>query len=699
MQSRTLEAAIHQTEILLSRGEAKQAVETIQPAALALPGNAHVQLLAARAYRDLGNTEQSLARYKLAAASTKDAALWGEFVRELLRAGQKGRARKAASNAPLRGPEKKRLLDLAKTGLQTAAVAAGGVPEAKLEAIKGLLARGQLDAVAQEAGSLLETHPKSAFLHNVLGLVALASQDPVEAQTHFERTLQLSPSFAGAKGNLGLALTFQEKHEEAIAVLSKAAIESPKSLEVRTNLALAHLKSGDFESAALAADAALKIAPLDPDALGLIATAKNRLADYSSAESYLGKLRKLRPDDATVLVQTFIALEGLGRHDEALVYATQNESKSVDLLRRKGQLLSQIGRMDEAAAALRTVIEMNPQDANAYLNYGGLRTWRHDDPMLEKLEDFAANTTDVRFKGLGHYALAKAQLDLHQDGEVMPTLHTANKAQAASAQHGFDPALMEREVSELIETWDREAVAALADNGARSVAPVFIVGMPRSGSTLLDQILCAHPAFVGVGEDSVVSSFFPLQIEASPASIVEASRRGSEALRRVMQGSTQVVDKYLNNFLRIGALASAFPNARFLQTARDPRSVAFSIYSNAMKVDGHPHSTDLSHIAAFYLSYQQVMRHWHAVLGDRIREVSYEALVSDPERETRILLEWLGVPWDDACLQPRSGARRVKTLSSMQVRGEISTASIEKWRRFEDDLAPFITALEQAGEL
>lgn len=263
----------------------------------------------------------------------------------------------------------------------------------------------------------------------------------------------------------------------------------------------------------------------------------------------------------------------------------------------------------------------------------------------------------------------------------------------------YDTESAKRDVDNLASIWDAESFARISGIGALTVSPVFIVGMPRSGSTLLDQILCAHPKLCGVGEDSIVAEHFPVWIAPKADEIQNASRLGSEALRNFADSGQNVVDKYLNNFLRIGALAAAFPNAKFLETARDPRSIALSIYSNAMQVDGHPYSTDLGNIADYFLNYEKLMAHWHSVLGDRVRRVEYETLVDNPEPEIREIVSWLGLPWHDDCLKPNAVARRVKTISYTQVRSEISTKSVDRWRRFEDTLKPFIEKLEQAGRL
>ena len=146
--------------------------------------------------------------------------------------------------------------------------------------------------------------------------------------------------------------------------------------------------------------------------------------------------------------------------------------------------------------------------------------------------------------------------------------------------------------------------------------------------------------------------------------------------------TARYLDKYLFNFERLGMLSVAYPNAIFLKMRRDPRSIALSIYSNAMMVDAHPYSTRLEDIAAYFLHFERVMAHWHGFLSDRIVEVNYEELVNRPEEKVRELLRQVGLSWNDACLSPEEVAGRVKTLSMSQVRSGISNKPVEKWRRF-----------------
>lgn len=694
--SKPQEAVLLQAEHLLAAGQAQAAAQTISPLVQQAPRLVRAQVILARALRDLDQSDLALARFKAAAEASSDPARWQELVIELLKAGQKSRARAMAKKAPVKGPQKKALLDLAKTGLKATGLTSGGVAEGDLHAVKALVEAGQLGAAQDKANALLSRHPKSAYLHNILGICYLSQGDAQAAETHFRTTLQLSPDFTGTLSNLGLSLTLQDKLEEAIRILRQAVSNDPAAVDARTNLANAHLKANDFEQAEAQANKVLETAPDDLESLQIKTTALMKSQKYKEALDPLHKLNERLPGEPVVLAHIIRALEATNQDQAALDFAHRHKDVSPALARRYGALLAELGDIDQARAELREVLAEAPSDADAYLRYGAIGKWKADDPLYSRLRSFVESTDDHP-RGLAYFALAKAEMDLNNDSECMRLLHLANQAQAKIA--AFDLEKTVADFSLIKSNWSGSVLDDLVGAGVDSVAPIFVIGMPRSGSTLTEQILAAHPTIVGTGEDSVVSPFFEPGMLPEANKLIEAAKRGAAALRSVAKPDQRVVDKYLNNSLRLGALAAAFPNAVFVETIRDPRAIALSIYANPMRVVGHPYSTDLKNIAELFKLHTDLMSHWKGMLGNRIISITYENLVSDPEPNIRALIADAGLPWDDACLRPESVARRIKTLSYAQVRADIGTASSDRWRRFERDLEPFSKSLREAGLL
>jgi predicted Zn-dependent protease len=695
-----LKNAALQAEKLLAGGDPHGAIRLAEPVARAAPRQVGIHVLLARAHRDTGNTEAALAHFRMAAeASGADADRWGEFVLELLKAGQKGRARNAAQKAPVRPAQKKKLLELAKTGIARGGAALGGVDPADAQAIQALLRAGRIAEARGKARDLLAHHPRSAFVHNLLGLAALAEDDLEGAVESFRETLRISPSFSGAAANLGFALMRADRPGEAISVLSSAASHDPKAVDVRTNLATVYLEAGFNDEAAEQAGTLLKLAPGDRDGLRIRAIALNRSGRFQES---LPIIEKLSGDADRDLIGSlrFEALAGTGREDEAIEYARSLDRMRPELWQRFASLLAQTGRLQDARAELLDCIEANPEDHFSYLYYGSYARWTADDPLLDRLRALTPATvkrkTGERLEA-AYYARAKAELDLGNDGEVFPALDIANRLHGEN--YPFDARRFADDLQSIADIWTGEALAALSGAGVSGVRPIFIVGMPRSGSTLIDVILSAHPDVTSMGEDTVLTRAFPLELAADRKVVAQAANDGVERMTAAVGRSVRYLDKFLGNFQRVGSLAAAFPNAVFIQTARDPRSVALSIYSNAMKVRSHQYSTGLEAIGRFYVAYDRLMAHWRSVLGPRVIEVAYEDLVSDPEPRIRRLLQEVGLPWNEACLSPEKVRDRIKTLSLAQVRTGIHTGSVETWRRFEAELDPFTRILREAGVL
>lgn len=685
---------------LLAQGDANGAIKLAEQVALSAPKNADVQTLLAKAYRSLGETEIALSRFRAAAeASNGDLASWQEFVVELLKAGQKGRARNAAKKAPLKGSARKRLLDIANNGIQRGGAALGGAEQADVQAVQDLLRAGRLEEAHAMANLLVSDHPESAFVHNLLGVIALAEERLEDAATSFRQTLRLSPAFSGAAGNLGLTLTQQGKLGEAISVLNDAVAADPKSIDVRTNLANAYFEARFFPETVEQAEKLIKCAPDNYNCLQLMANALNKLGRYGEALPYIDRLAELN-DGPEVKLLRFEALAGSGAEDAALNFAASISGMREDLHLRYAELLAELGRFEEARKELMRILAANPENHYAYFRYGAFKRWTVEDPVLANLRDLTrSNVTASGYgrRGFAYYARAKAEMDLHNDPLVFPALDTANRLQSEGVP--FDPSRYHDKAQDIMGVWTAKTMEHLSGVGVMGARPILIVGMPRSGSTLIDRILSAHPEIASVGEDTVLDAVFPFDLPARREAVTHSANEGLSAMNGRVGRSARYLDKSLGNFQRVGMLAAAYPQAVFIWPRRDSRSIAFSIYSNAMKVKDHPYSTSLEGIAEFYLYCEKLMMHWKSLLGDRIVEVDYEDLASNPEPSIRSLLNCVGLAWDDACLSPELVPSRVKTLSLSQVRSAINAESVEKWRRFENELRPFTKALEVAGAI
>ena len=250
--------------------------------------------------------------------------------------------------------------------------------------------------------------------------------------------------------------------------------------------------------------------------------------------------------------------------------------------------------------------------------------------------------------------------------------------------------------------YDADLLAAGRGLGLSTAAPIFVVGMPRSGSTLIEQILSAHPEVRALGETAVLPRLLergalfagPAPMSPDRAALRALARRYLEAIRaRGWRGAGRFVDKTLENYLHVGAIALMFPNAVILHAVRDPLDTCVSCWRQLF-AEGAETLYDLAEIGAEYVAYRQTMEHWRAVLPGRVIDVDHEALVADPERRIRWLVtEAAGLTWDDACLAFDTAGEAARTASSVQVRQPIFRTSLQRWRRYEARLGPLIEAL------
>lgn len=690
-------AALRQAERCLASGDAAGAIRLGEGLLGALPKHPALHVILAHAYRRDGRVEEALARFRSAAElAPADPARWAEFVTALLEAGQKGRARKVAQKAPLKGPAKKSLLDLAKSGPK-AGPATGGVPPAALSEVQRLIQSGRTAEARDTAETLLQDHPGSAALTNLLGIIALTEGDAATAEAHFARTLEISPDFAGAAANLGLALIRQNRPDPAIAVLKRATELDPAAPGPQKNLALACLENRSFLAAAAHAETLLSIVSDEPDGLTILATASRELRRFDTALAAIDRLENVKGETEASLRLRFDTLADAGRIEEARTIAGAHRATSRTLRAEHARLTAQLGDVEAARAEMAAMIGEDPGDRDAWYRYGLYTDWRADDPLLPGLREAAERTKpDDHAADAVHYARAKAEFDLGNDDAGFTALETANALRGRGLTYDVDAEEARR--ANLEARWTKETLAALDGAGEPGIAPIFIVGAPRSGSTLVEHVIAAHPAVTSIGEDTFAGQFFPLDIASDRTSIRDAADAAARVFREVAGPEGRLLDKYLHNFWRLGPLAAAFPEARFVHTRRDPRAVAFSIFANRMD-RGHAYANDLSHIAEFHLVLHRLMAHWDTILGDRLIPVDYEALVADPEPGIRALIRALGLPWDDACLRPEAVRKRVKTLSVAQVRSGIHNRSVARWQRVERHLRPFTDILEKAGVL
>jgi tetratricopeptide (TPR) repeat protein len=371
-----------------------------------------------------------------------------------------------------------------------------------------------------------------------------------------------------------------------------------------------------------------------------------------------------------------------------------------------GSFYRTIGQLDSARGLFAQAIALDPRDGGFYYNLAEVTTLTADDPHLAAMEQLAgaAASLPVHSATCLHFALAKAYRDLGRHDDSFAHLARGN---ALKRRHvAWDEAEAFRRFDRLRAVFDRALFAGKAGSGFSSEVPVFIIGMPRCGSTLVEQILASHPAVHGAGEVRDLGALadrlrgadgaevFPEAMRsASPEQLTDLGKAYVAGLRGRGRGAARIIDKDLSNFYFLGLVRLALPEARIIHVTRDPIDTCFSCYATLFELGQH-FTYDLGELGRYYHGYAAMMTYWREVLPPGgMLEVRYEALVGDPEAEARRLVAFCGLPWDARCLAFHRTQRPVATASAAQVRQPIFQTSRGRSAAYRAHLGPLIAAL------
>jgi tetratricopeptide (TPR) repeat protein len=528
-----------------------------------------------------------------------------------------------------------------------------------------LLQEGKFTAAITALRQAVRLDPGDAKSHGALGLGLLRSDRLTEATASLELAIVLEEGVVATQYHLAVALDRQGLKNRAIAAYRRAAELAPELAEAHRRLGELLEAEGDAENAAQSYRHAAACAP----------------------DSTAGRL----------CLAGALMLEGDRREAEAVLRrAIELDPESDPLHTVLGDLLSTQGHFDEAITAYDRAIELNASRAPAHLNAVLVRKCTEADrprlePMLSSLRD-PSLSGEYRMKL--HFACGKLLDDLAEYQEAMQHFETANRLRGR--QMKFNRLVFSRHCDGLAERFTPAFFAANRELGLDDETPLFVVGMPRSGTTLVEQILSSHPAIGAGGE----LPFWPRRPSSpgianatllTPEAAHDLSRDYLALLRRLEPQAFRVTDKAPFNFHRLGLIHLLLPKARVIHCRRHPVDTCLSMYFLQFS-ERIEFVSDKGDLAFAYRQYARLMEHWRAVLPpDRFIDVDYEDLVANREAITRRLIAFTGLGWHDACLEPERNERVVTTMSMWQARQPVYTTSVARWRRYE----PWLGELRQ----
>jgi tetratricopeptide (TPR) repeat protein len=591
-----------------------------------------------------------------------------------------------------------------------------GSPDAQRNLAKALTIQGRVDEAIDAYLRAIALRPDWADAHFNLAELYQSAGQLEKALAEYRRVSKLKPDMFESHNNMANILRGMGRWDESIAAYKRALQLKPTNAAVHFNLGQAFQAADRLEEAMAEFKRTIQSEPDHFAAHASMAMVLATLQRFEQATKYHAAAAAIQPEAA----YTHLAMGEILLHKLDATAAIEHYRRAVEIdpdnaatWNRLGMALRAAGRFDEAADCFRRVLAIQPGSATGYKGLVATGRVGSDSKDIEKLTamiNHSILTSEERIS-IG-FALGKMLDDADRYEEAFGRFAEANglvKQQRELTGERYNPAVMHSMVDELIKIYTPSFFEARREWGDPSEVPVFVVGMPRSGTTLVQQIAASHPQAHGAGELRDIN-----QIEQSggrtdltstamgwsPEPIRKAAEQYLRHVRELNPTASRVVDKMPGNVLALGFICTLFPRARVILCRRDPRDNCLSCFFQLFAT-GNLFAFDLAHCGENYLATDRLMEHWKRVLPLRMLEMQYESVVADLEGQSRRLIEFLGLPWDPACLEFYRAKNTVLTASVWQVRQPIYSSSVGRWRHYEKHLGPLLEVLgrgERPGE-
>ncbi len=641
------------------------------------------------------------------------------------------------------------LINLYKQGRLPEALVKGATLSAKysdvasLDNILGVVnaQMGQLDAALRHYKKALSARPDYAEVHNNMGNALSRMGKHAEAIDHFQEALQATPDYVAAHNNLGNAyyeagryeeavasfadalrikpdyaeahnnhgnvLMDMDKLEDALASFARAIQYNPSLVQAYNNIGNAFRALGRYDEAIQNYAKAIQIYPGYANAHTGLGNALNDQGLHRQAIDSISRGIQLNPDSAAAHSDLGNALSDAGRHEEAVKSyhaALKINPEFVEVHSNLGNALGEFGDYKAAIASYDEALRLRPEFAQAHYNLSKHKKYTDDDPqfaqMLERLEDPDISENERMYLS---FALGKVYEDIGDVDQSFEYLSQGNRLR--KEELGYDIRSDQAHFAQIKALFSGEDLPAPGDKelaAGSAKQPIFIVGMPRSGTTLTEQILASHSQVFGAGELQAAGRIL-IPVLRSMA-VVGTQEIGADVIANLRQtylgelgeiGNAElfITDKMPANFKWIGFLLTAIPKAKIINLQRDPAASCWSMFK--LLFSGNGYTNDLVDLAEYYLLYEDLMEFWRQKFPQQIYDLNYEALTEDQEQETRRLLEYCGLPWEEQCLDFHKTKRTVRTPSGKQVRKKMYTGSSDAWRQYEAHLQPMLSVLNR----
>ena len=660
----------------------------------------------------VGKVQEALPFFKTALeANPATAQFWLSYINTLIKLDQLVDAKALLDQAKSKGAKGDGFDELEQRLKGVAGVPVGKASKVQQpsqnqqQSVINLYNQGKLQQALEQATVLLQQFPSSSSLYNISGAVYKGLGQLDASVGAYKKALSIKPDYAEAYYNMGVILKHQGKLEEAIEACNKALVIKPDNAEAYNNMGIALQEQGKLEESIEAYNKALAIKPDYADAyynMGGTLQEQRKLED--ALEAY-NKALAIKPDYAEASNNMGGTLKEQGKLEEAI--EAYNKALAIkpdyaEAYNNMGVTLQNQGKPEAATEAYNKALAIKPDYAGAHRHLSTVTKYNPNDPQINEVDELLQrqnlNKSDRCYL---HYTYAKMKEDLGDLSVAFDNYVAGGELRQKLLTYDFtqDQKLFSKIKNTAPQFKD---VALNLSREAIKHTPIFILGMPRSGTTLIEQIISSHTQVTGAGELGYLSRFGTKLIAGLTAPTVEAisvfRERYLTGLAKRANGQAFVTVKMPQNFQYIALICAAFPEAKIIHVQRDAKAICWSNFKHYFVANGLGYSYSLADTVEYYGLYKDLMHFWSQSYSDRIYNLDYDKLTENQEPETRRLIEYLELNWQDACLAPQKNKRSVKTASQHQVRQKVYQGSSQAWRKYEPFLNGVFDGLEAQSD-
>ena len=532
--------------------------------------------------------------------------------------------------------------------------------------------------------------PQDFEAHFNLGVILKKLGKYNQAEASYRQTIALKEDHFNAHNNLGALLRELGRLDESESALRKAIIAKADFAGAINNLGITLQEMGKLDEAEENLRQAIVLKPEFADAYYNLGITLKKSKRIDEAEVFYRKAIEINSGYIKAHINLGIALKEMGRLDEAEVTfrkAIALQPEYAEAYNNLGITLKGLGRLDEAEATFRKAIALQPDCAKNHLNLTLMKKFKSEDKQFLKMRELYLDKNIAEEECCQiNFGLAAAYEDL---GDFRQSFKHYNEGNSLNKK------LLAYEINQDIELFEQikfsyeqiKKSSLKNEKLEEKLIPIFIVGMPRSGTTLVEQIISSHPKVTGAGELSFISKFGQSIAtgfsDINSQALLNLRHKYLTKLEKISNGNNIVTDKLPQNFLYIGLIAAAFPYAKIVHVKRDPAAVCWANFKQYFATKGLGYSYGLDEVVSYHQLYEDLMKFWMNSLSKRIHNLDYELLTVDQENVTHSLIDYLDLDWDEKCLTPQNNKRNVKTASDMQVRKKIYQGSSQQWKKYE----------------